>query len=757
MIARAVYARGWFVLRRLGIVAVSGGCALACGASAPVATAPAPPVAAPAEDAPSAVDRLVALLRSFDAGGPLLDGVDPQVRELVEEFAKGLSAEEVAALREPDGAAASIRPLTHVALGGTSPAAYFAVAAGDLAELAIGGLGRVAPERLVVAAANLARRAASSYLREAALGIGGAERPTAAQCDAVDRAARVLGRRDVRRSARELAFELEPTTLRRLALAEIAALDLAVAEADRHVAAAPPSASDPWAVHSYRARVIVQLEAARVAAGPDTGDAAIALGRARALLSLDRPEEALTALEPHTARAERHAGLAVALARAKLGSVCPGLPSGAHLALCAASWKASPVVAGVVPLVERAWKSELGRDAAALEGYIGLTLVVPTMYGLGGEGAGDPKMAFRDRVRAIGDAARPVSDESSSFAAIVLLSDALVAAVDAHGPGTSGVVPDAAANALVERAAALAARAPTDRMVQGAVLGVAALLSQRRDAAPLVDALAPVVEDSLRPTRASLRLWSAAVHEDDERAELGRAELLGIAETLGDLERATSVLLMAEADAARRLDPAKLALLGRIAKTLAAPSSPVELRLRAALDAAGAASRAGERATAVRTLEQVVVDVADDPAATTLPEHILARGYLIVLRAQEEPRDREDLVRKLRGLLAAGAPESVAVWLRLWIAEFEHLAATEKCAGNRVCSQRADRRRSAAHGGIEERIGAEAAALVRRGVLAGGSVVLSFHYGDSGKLQPMVAFVPKLWAIEVPRAAAATR
>ena len=755
---RAVRRAVWLLL-----AAVALGCG---GGAAPPKARPAPR-GQPPEKPESARDRLLAALRTVDRGGAVLEVSSVPVRQLFESFREGLTPDEQEAILKPDGPAVAVRPITHLVLGGTSAKAYYQIAVGDLAELVIGAGDRISKAEQLASARELKRRAAAHFLRERAVDVGSDGGPTVAVCDEIDRVAILADRRDIARAARVMALELESTAIRRLAVAEAAAWDLDAKGARAELARAPAKDGEPARTRRYRDRVELAVEAVeRVAAAEgkaaSSPEEAVAVGRA--LIRLGRRAEALSALEPHRGRAASHLAVAGVLARASIGSVCPDLPGSATPALCGAAWLASPDVKRTLPIVQQAWASKAGRDVQAVETYLGLVHVVPSMYGFLGaqvtsaEGAAK---AFAERVEKFGVAADEVKDLSPQFEGLRLFVDTLgaaVAAMSAVGAGERPQVPEQVTGDLRERAKALAERAPDDRMVQAAVLGVACVFSQRLDALPLVELLPSEVAYENRVPRATALLWSSVAHRRDDIAEKGRAELLSLAESLDEVRRAELILLMAEADAARLRTPEKLKVLERVSVQLARPSSPVTLRLRALLDVAGAKARNNNRAEAIDVLEKATLDLSGDPVAQRSSLLLLAKSYLIALRALEaEGDERAELQKKLADLVdpktpPGAIPDSVLVWRDLWVAELGFLRKSARCGPNKICVGRAKKTRDVAWSTVDERVGAQAGTVVRGGTLAAGSVRLSFNFSDSGELQPLVTFEPRLLAVEVPPA-----
>ena len=360
---------------------------------------------------------------------------------------------------------------------------------------------------------------------------------------------------------------------------------------------------------------------------------------------------------------------------------------------------------------------------------------------------------------------------SPAFAGIELFVQTLQAAFDAaaaSAPGRRVTVPDAVQRSLFDRAAALAKQAPDERLVQGAVLAVAALLSQDQDPSPLLAQLPQRVVEQHRRTHAVLRLWSALVTQRSDLVEPARAALADVMPGSGEqsLDQAKLVLLLAEGDAALDRSPRSLAVLGQVSKRLTDPNAPPGLRLQAAIDGAGALARTDGPAAGVEPLEHVLSSL--DPGAGDTEQDLafVAKAYLLVLRARgASGAERAEYAKKLAALPTVrssdagggSAPASLILWRDGWVKEIDRLARVEACRGQKACVARADQATRIAPDEIDRKVGAQSGRLMRAGTLAAGSVQLQFSFASGIRVDPIVLLEPRLLAVELPQTITGTR
>jgi hypothetical protein len=755
--------RPWWSVAALAATFLAAG----CGAAAPPAVSSGkpqqkPPTGAPANLAPAAL-RLHAGLTGVSDPGSVLDALSPQARSELDTLIGRLSDAERTELAGDAGPLAGERPVLHLVSGGASDAALLSIAAtsrgADDLVLARRAAGKADMADLVAVARELARRAGARWLRSRAADLG-SKAFTPELCDAIDRVAASLGRVDLQRSAREAGVELDASAARHLAVARAAAFDLDGKAARRSLSAAaaakPPG--DGQVVAETEALVVLAERAKNDVAAKDVE---ASVERARALLRLQRPKDAARLLEPLSARARTHLGLAATSALASVeGSICPGLPAAiGNVTLCAAAWSTDPRVKSATELTNGAWKAGEGRDPTAVETHLGIAFVVPWIYAaLAGGGAGAPA-AFAERLEGMRQATRGASKISPRFEGLALFVDGLSVGFEAAAkrePGKAIQIPDAAQEELVRRAEKLGRSSASERYTQSGVLAVAALLAQERDVLPLVELLPEQLRVQDRLARAALRTWASAARGRPEIAEKARSELTALmpdAARLG-IDRAELVLLIAEGDAALAGDERAYAVLAQVARQLTGDGVPAALRLRAALDAAGSLARHGKHTEAIGLLEKAASLPIAGGASTESDLATLARGYLIVLHARDaRAAEREEYRSKLTGLFegdSQNAPASIRLWRDLWQKDLEYRAAEERCGALKVCLARAEAVRAVPETAIRARVGAEAAELVKRGTLAAGTLRLSFNFSAEAGLEPIVALEPRLLAVEFP-------
>jgi hypothetical protein len=631
------------------------------------------------------------------------------------------------------GDAAGREPLLHLAAGGEDPEAYFALAAGAAAvELWAVHLAsrRAEAADVVRGARELARRAAARFVRDRVIAVATERTFVPGLCDQIGRAAVTLDDEPLLFEALRAAAELDRSAPRLLALCEAAARQLRVSDARAALDAARALApDDPGLAEASDALDLAHRVRARRGEPQGLSER---LAGARALCRLGRFADADRLLEPVAQQADRHLGLATVLALARLGgSTCPGAPPGsAPDALCAAAWTTDPRVAPALALLERAWQSEQGRDAAAVEVYLGLVEVIAAGY----RAQRPTPAALAERFRSLQRSVQSGVQAAPELAGLELTVDASLAGFDAmtvRQPGMRPRVPDPILDQLSQRAAALAERMPADRFVQAAVLEVLGLMTQERDILPLLGHLPERLPSRYGKTRALLRLWSAVARQRADVAEQARSELLSVmvGQGEGSLERARAVLAMAESEAALAGQAASYAKLERVAGQLVAADVPPELRLRAAIDQAGCLARAGRRESAGALLATVLGSI--DPGAVRELSAV-ADGYRQVLRARGAPAaERRAIADALERAPAEGVPPGAVIWLAAW-----------------VRALRGERPLGVAE--IESRVGPEAARLQRARVLSTGSVLLRFAFSGETGLAVDISFDPLFLAVEYP-------
>jgi hypothetical protein len=441
--------------------------------------------------------------------------------------------------------------------------------------------------------------------------------------------------------------------------------------------------------------------------------------------------------------------------------VCPGLPAGAPSSLlCAVAWSESAAVRTAIETVERAWKSRAGRDEQSIGAYIGLAHVVPWLYGtyLAGIGGGDAASAFDQRVGRLVEALKEAISVAPSFEGVLLFVDTLGGLYEAgkkRKPGERVRLPDDLQKKLVERATALSKTQPAHRFTHGGILAVAAASSQDRDVGPVIALLPGEIGPDYALPRDVLRIWTAVAERDGATLNeaAGALATLMPADSVG-IDGAKLVLLISEARAAVIGSERELEVLERIAMQLSGDDVPPDVRLRAAIDRAGALARRGRLKEAESALEAVISKVSVERGTSEADIATVAYGYLLVLRARgakgDERVEYKDKLAKLDETSGGQLPASALVWRDLWLAEIERLTAEDKCGTMKACRDRIAPRKSLSDAELAMRVGATSAKVMQSGVLAAGSLNLTFAFSSEDGLVPVVVFEPRLLAVELP-------
>ncbi|MEI9941366.1 MAG: hypothetical protein WDO69_29455 [Pseudomonadota bacterium] len=732
------------------------------------APAKAPPIPAPkpAPVAPAAGprERLAQALRSIPRPAPVLSALPPSALSRLQARFAGLDAERKLAVQSDDGPLVETLPLLHLAAGGTSPRALYALATTSTGSQELAGILGIEHDPVastpdsarVSLVRELATRAALDFLRDRAADVALHGKGTALASRLVARAALTVGRRDLVLGSRELLLSVEPSAENRLEFAAELARSgdparasqvLLEAQADKR---RPPSAAGLASTQRL-------IEAARVATAPGAPlDVSSKLARARAWLRLGRVEEARALLEHETEAAKTRLDLAAALAETLIDNPsCPELPPDVGgAALCAVAFHASAGEKRARVLLETAWQTGAGRDDEALEVYTALAHVIPWMHDTAsdlaqGELRSEEGLA---RVARLHDQLVQISLAAPQMAGLALF---LATVRPSSSPRASGLRSDAEAEALAARALTLA-HTDTSRFAQAGVLAVAAVLAHQRDVSPLVDALpAENTVPGLRLPRGALGVWLTASTGSRERLDAVRSELATImTEGLGGpLERARMVLGVSEVGALLDSSERSYQLLSRVSGQLLSDNIPPDLALRAVLDASGALAQ-GQR------FEQAA-KILSGAATAELPEELsrardllaLIRGYELVLGARGAPASTLPQLRAGFAALAASVHgEAAAVWFELWSREFDALQRETECAKKKlkVCAAAQALRRDARRG-LDARLGAQASAVLMRGALPSGSFDAGFRFTVENGLEPLIIFDPSALAIGLPK------
>jgi len=708
-------------------------------------------------------ERLAAQLRSIPRPAPVLSALPASALSRLQARFAGLDAQRKLAVQSEDGPLVENLPLLHLAAGGTSARALYALATTSAGSQELAGLLGVEPVAAgstpeaarVVIVRELATRAALDFLRDRAADVALAGKGTVLACRLVARAALAVGRRDLVLAARELLASVEPNAENRLEYAE----ELARAgNAERAAQVLSDAQTDkrhpaPAAAVAGAQRLI---DAAQTASAPEpASDVTSKLLRARAWLRLGRVDEARALLERETETAKTRLDLAAAVAETLLEDPsCPGLPPDVGgAALCAVAFRASTNATAARTLLESAWQSGAGRDDEAVEVYTALAHVIPWMQDTASELAQGSLQAeaSAERVVVLRDKLAQIAAVSPKIAGLVLFLETV-----RSGPSPrAGLRSEAEGEALSARALALAAT-DKSRFAQAGVLAAAAVLAHQRDVSPLVDAVP--FEDTvpnLRVPRAMLDLWLTASSGSQTRLAAVRGDLATImTEGLGgSLERARLVLGVSEVGALLDGTERSYQLLSRVSGQLLSDNVPPDLALRAVLDASGALAHGQRFEQAAKILDGAVTAELPEEMSRARDALALIRGYELVLSARGAPVSA--LPRLRAGFDALAAPvrgEAVKVWFELWNREFDALQREAECAKKKakICRE-ADASRRYAKRALEARVGAQAAAVLIRGALPSGSFDAGFRFSVENGLEPLIIFDPSVLAIGLPR------
>jgi hypothetical protein len=739
---------------------------LALSACAP-AKAPAPPVQKPvpkaAAVAPGPRERLAQALRSIPRPAPVLAALPPSALSRLQARFAGLDAERKQAVQTDDGPLVETLPLLHLAAGGTSPRALYALCTSSAGSLELAGIlgiehdtaARTPDSARVAIVRELARRAALDFLRDRAADVAQRGKGTALASHLVARAALAVGRRDLVLGARELLQSVEPSAVNRLEFAAELARSgdaarassvLAEARADKRRAPPPAALADTQFL-------IEMAQVANVAEAP--ADVSSKLQRARAWLRLGRVDQARALLESEAGPARARLDLAAALSEALIDNpACPDLPPDVGgAALCATSFLGSEDVKRARALLDAAWQTGAGRDDEAVEMYAALAHVLPLMHETASDLAQDvarPEESVARITRAREKLAQ-ISLVAPKIAGLVLFIETFHAPKPTDARGTR--LKDA--KVLVDHALSLANK-DKSRFAQAGVLAVAGKLAHEWDVSPLVDALS--VDDTaanLRLTRASLDVWLTATTGSRERLETVRSELATVmTEDLGtSLERARLVLGVSEVGAL--LDPTERSyqLLSRVSGQLLSDNIPPEVALRAVLDASGALAQGQRYEQAAKILSSA--STAELPGELSRARDLLGliRGYQLVLGARAAPASSLPRLRtELTALAASTHGAAAAVWFELWNREFDALQREAECAKKKLnaCAPAQALRRNARRD-LDARLGTQASAVLMRGALPIGQFEAGFRFSVEKGLEPLLIFDPSVLSIGLPK------
>lgn len=444
--------------------------------------------------------------------------------------------------------------------------------------------------------------------------------------------------------------------------------------------------------------------------------------------------------------------------RALAGSgPCPELRSPLGTSgLCRLTWQRFLTPARLAT-INQAWRSGVGRDAEATDVWLGMSHVVPMMYGLqhNAEQAVANLAAFRQGALA----AQVVGPQ---YKGIAHLASTLELGLRASVKPSDGATPEIAKTdreRLIRDTKSLVATSADESWTQAAALGAIAVLLPHEDGTPILAQLSDNIRPEWRITHASLLLWNTLANGAKQDFESQKEVLGRAAQTSGEGSYARSrwVILWAEAEAL--LDPSEKTynIVNELGQRLKAPEVPLDLRLRTALDVAGLKARKGDFVAALEVLRPLVANTSRASINNRLDQELLiaASGYELVLRAlSTEGDERAGHIAALGKLLesvaqASAAPPVLMMWLVLWKGELDALVAKGTCAANAACEQRALRSRGIGTAQFEKVIGPRMAAMLRSGVLPIGGVDLELRY-RGGRLLPQVDVDPAFLLVHMP-------
>lgn len=699
-------------------------------------------------------DDLYRRLTEQKRGEAVLTALPGDVRALVDRRVQALSNDQRRALLDPAEPYAYQRPIMHLVAGGDAIGAYSALfsssAAADELVDARYESGRF--EDLPPVVTEVAKRAARHVLARRAPDVAPGVKRKKEVLGEIAAAAEFLGDDPIYVAA--LAALEREFPDQQWAFMRAGALARSLRPDDALAALPRQKEVDAGMARSAEVLIAAAQQASKPVQTPEE-----AVSNARAQLMLDREQAALEVLKPFAAQSSQHLALAATDLRALSGTgPCPTVrtPLGNGV-LCRTAWQAF-LTPERLALLQRAWESGAGRDAESVDVWLGLSHVVPMMYGL--QENAEQAMAH---LKALAEGARAAVDVGPQYQGIELFAQTLESAMGANSapsPGAAvGEIPKTTRKALFERAVALGTKQPNDSWIQAASLATVAVTAPFEDGRTVLSRMNDTVRAEWRITHGSLLIWNLLAAGDvnafvQNKGVLGRAAQVSAE---GSYERSRWVILWAEAEA--HLEPSERShgIVAELAQRLDSDRAPLDLRLRTALDAAGLKARKGELLAAADLLGPLVSSTPRGAVSTRQEQELLvaATGYEHVLRALATTGDeRTKHVAALDELMAsvtraAAAPPALREWLALWRAELERQIQKSACNGERGCELRAQKLNRISNGALDPRLGRQMANLMRRGVLPIGGVALEFRY-RGGRLAPQVDVDPAFLLVHMP-------
>lgn len=726
------------------------------------ATPAAPPAKAPVVEAkvePKAVsapqpaaDELYTRLVQQPKAESVLAAVPDDVRAQMDERVAKLSAEDRRALLDPAQPYAYQRPLLHILAGGDSVGSYSTLFSSSAVadELVDARFESGRFDDLPPVVTDVAKRAARYVLARRAADVAPGLPRKKEILGEIAAAAEFLGDDPIYVAALTALEKDFPE--QRWGFMRAGALARALQPEQAKLALPKDKEVDAAMMRSAQ----ILIAAAEQALKP-TDNLEAAVANARAQLVLDREQGALDTLAPYQAQENVHLALAAVKLRALAGTgPCPAVrtPLGNGV-LCRFAWQRF-LEGQRLAAIEQAWASGAGRDVEGIDVWLGLSHVVPMMYGL--QENAEQALAH---LAGLTQGAKAAVSVSPQYAGVELLATTLHQALSAGAnEGESrGELPKTARKDLLVRARTLVGQSPNDSWAQAAALGAVAVVAPYEDGRDVLTALNDVVGADWRINHGSLLLWSLLA-AGDAQAFIANKGVLGRAAQVsaeGSYERSRWVILWSEAEAHLEPGERSFGIVGELAKRLNNERAPLDLRLRTALDAAGIKARQGDVRAAADLLGPLVADIPRSAVSTREEQDLLvtATGYAHVLRALAEVGEsRVQQVNALGELLqsvqrASAAPPAVVRWLGLWKTELDRLALVDACQGNKACETRVKPTPTPSKASLDKELGQQMANLLRRGVLPTGGVELEFRY-RSGRLAPQVKVDPAFLLVHMP-------
>jgi len=680
----------------------------ACAASTPPLRPTAMPKAVVPPPAPKpARERLLALLRAVERPAPVLELLPADAQAALDARLKAITPEQREQLLGAE--LAQSVPLLHLKLGGSSGAAFYALATSPAAaqELpqafsAPPGASEAERRASLRLTHDVAQRGAQHFLRDRVLDLANAPAsevgPLLAQ---LERAAIAAERPDIERLALEawVASGANAEVLGRLGIA------CARDEDEKCFAQALSGVPETAEAHP---RLVKLDKALKTRADGDP------IVQTWAKLQLGRYADARLAIAPVQSQSRSDLRVSAALAVIESGGTsCPGLaPEVGSPRACADAIALRPKLTEALADMQLAWQSGGGRDAASTEAYVGLAHVVPwvTSLALATDAEGLAR-DFSERYQALAKVLQELP-EQKPFA---VFAAALAAGVTAGLSSAPGHRPQIEGGRKQELwFAALSVDAPAPR------LAVSAVLAADQPVLALVPNAAPA---SLAPARAGLLAWEAAGNAEAlEPARSALADLVALSPK-GSTQGAEAVLLLAELDASTAPGERSFGALSRVSSQLIGEALPPELALRAVLDAAGALERLGKTSEALGVLQKAAeIAPLPGPAGDLLR---LIHAEKLVLEWDEKRDPQRVQLGKMLSALGGSLSPTVDFAVGAW--------ASPKLLRQAKLPPKAL---------LEERLGVRAAELVAKGALRGTRVSLRVSYAFQSGITPEVSFEP---------------